>query len=155
MNQSNRVFAGFTEGFGNARIGSVIGVDRTCETAFNNRLAKTDHIRAPVAGNDCVRAGADNLARVGCEVLDLADRVQFIADDFRLRHFLADVVNGGSRYCLAERVVLTDHIDFLDIAVLCHDISQRIHFYVSVCIKAEMPKITFVVGQCRINGRVI
>ena len=155
MNQANHVFTGFAEGLCNARISSVIGVDRTCEAAFNNRLAKADHIRAPIAGNDCVCAGADNLARVGCEVLDLADRVQFIADDFRLRHFLADVVNGCSRYCFAKRVVLTDHIDFLDIAVLCHDISQRIHFYVSVCIKAEMPKITFVVGQCRINGRVI
>ena len=66
----------------------VVGIEGDIEPGIGRRLRETEHVRAPVAGDDRLRAGRLDLGDVGRKVLHLADRVQLVADDLDIGAFL-------------------------------------------------------------------
>ena len=80
--------------------------------------------------------------------------MQFVADDLDVGR-LAPSILRASAHGLAERVVLVDQIEFLDIGPGLHVVGERLHLDVGVRIPAEVPVIALVVGEDRINRRVV
>ena len=56
---------------------------------------------------------------------------------------------------LAERVILVDQVDLLDLLVLGDDVGHRRHLHVGVGVEAEMPEVALLVGQRRIDRGIV
>ena len=69
--------------------------------------------------------------------------------------FLLEHRAGLRVHRLAERIVLIDQIELLDIGTRLHEIRQRRHLDVGIGVPAKMPIGTFGVGQNRIDRRII
>ena len=136
-------------------MGGVVGVDRRGHARLDDRLAETDHVGAPIAGDHGIGARGVDLGGIGCEVLDLADRMQLVADDLDIRALLAEEFHRRGRHSFAEGVILTDDVDLADRLVRGDDVGQCIHLDVGIGVETEMPEIAFLVGQRRIDCRVV
>ena len=62
---------------------------------------------------------------------------------------------GGAAHRLAERVVLADDVDALDVLVRRHVAGQRFHLHVRIGVEAEVPEAALAVGHVRIDGGVV
>ena len=103
------------------------------------------HVRAPVAGEQRLRARSIDLGDIRREVLDLAERDQFVTDDLNVRPQLAEVVLHLALHRLPEQIILVDQVDLL------HFLGQRANhhfgFHADMQVKAEMPEAALLVGQ--------
>ena len=103
------------------------------------------HVRAPVAGEQRLRARSIDLGDIRREVLDLAERDQFVTDDLNVRPQLAEVVLHLALHRLPEQIILVDQVDLL------HFLGQRAnhHFglHAAMQVEAEMPEAALLVGE--------
>jgi len=102
-----------------------------------------------------LRAAGLDLGSVGQKVFDAADRVQFFADDLHVRAQVFDLAARLAQHGLAKTVVLPDQVSGLDLFVVLEHLHERGHAHVGVGVKAEMPEAALVVGQHRIDRRVV
>src|SRR5258706_437062 len=118
-------------------------------------LEQQRHVLCPVAGNDGVSAGRLDLGYVRCEIGDLLERVELVADDLDVRPFGGQHLTRRGTHRLTEGVVLIDQIDFPDVGARLHVVGQRFHLDVGIGVEPEMPEIAFFVGQHRIDRRIV
>ena len=133
----------------------VIGVPVGLQAGVGRRLQQQREVLAPIAGDDAVGARGLDLGDIGRKIGDLEQRMHFVADDFDVRPLL---FQHGPRRCshrLAERIVLIDQINLLDVRPAFHEGRQRGHLDVGIGVPAKMPKGAFVVGQNWIDRGVI
>ena len=104
---------------------------------------------------DGVGARSLDLRDVRREVLHLLQRVKLVADDLDVGALLGQHLARRRGDGLAERVILVDEIDGLDLLILRDDVGHRRHFHVGVGVEAEMPEIALLVGERRIDGRIV
>ncbi len=83
----------------------------------------------------------------GREVLDLAERDQFVADDLHVRPQLGEEVLHLALHRLAEQIVLVDQIDFG--RLLGERADHDLRFHGGMQIEAEMPEAALFVGEFR------
>ena len=133
----------------------VIGVPVRLQARVGGRLEQERDVLAPVAGDDAVGAGRLDLGDVGREIGDLEQRMEFVADDLDVGPLLLEHGARRLRHRMAERIVLVDQIDLLDVRLGLHERRQRRHLDVGVGVPAEMPVRAFVVGQNRIDRGII
>ena len=123
----------------------VEGVVAQVGAGIDAGLDQQVHVRAPVAGQQRLRARGLDLGDVGREVLDLAERDQLVADDLHVGPQLGEIVLHVALHRLAEQIVLVDQID------LGHVLGQRadhhLGLHADVQVEAEMPEAALLVGQ--------
>jgi hypothetical protein len=105
------------------------------------------HVRAPVAGQQRLRARGLDLGDVGREVLDLAERDQFVTDDLNVRPQLGEVVPHLALHRLAEQVILVDQVDLG--GVLWQRADHHLGLHAGVQVEAEMPEAALLIGELR------
>ena len=81
--------------------------------------------------------------------------MQLVADDLDVRPLGLHHGDGGRTHGLAERVVLVDQVDLLDVGLRLHVVGQRFHLDIGVGIPPEVRIGAFVIGQDRIDGGII
>ena len=131
----------------------VVRIDRVVGNVQAGVLARLDQqreVRAPVAGDDRLRAGCLDLGDIRREILDLAKRVQVIADDFDVGPFPGQHFPSGPADCLAKSVILVQQVNLLDVLAAGDVVGHRFDLHVDVGVEAEMPEIAFLVGQRRV-----
>ena len=149
------VFARGSHRGGHASGAGIVGVEVGVESGVLGCLDQQREVAAPVAGDDGVRARGLHFGNVGREVLHLRERVQVLADDLDVGALLAEVVLGRLGHGVAERVVLVEEVDVLDLRVLGQERGQRLHLHVRVRVEAEMPEVALAVGQVGVDRGVI
>ena len=78
-------------------------------------LISSVHVRAPVAGQQRLRARGLDLGDVGREVLDLAERDQLVADHLHVGPELGEEGLHVALHRLAEQIVLVQQVDLGDV----------------------------------------
>ena len=69
--------------------------------------------------------------------------------------FVFDHLDGVGAHRLAERIVLVDQVQLLDVRVRLHVAGERFHLDVGVRVPAEVPVVALVVGEHRIDRGVV
>ena len=95
-----------------------VGVHRVVaevDAGIDARLDQQVHVRAPVAGQQGLRARRLDLGDVGREVLDLAERDQLVADHLHVGPELAEEGLDVALHGLAEEIVLVQQVDLGDV----------------------------------------
>jgi hypothetical protein len=95
------------------------------------------------------------LRGVGREVLHLAHRVQFVADDLHVGALHAELAARLAQHRLAEAVVLPDQVHALERGVVLHRVHQRGHAHVGMRVETEVPEAAALVGQHRVDRGVV
>jgi hypothetical protein len=119
------------------------------------RLDQQRQVVAPVSGENRLRAAGPDLGRIGQEVLDAPHRMQLIAHDLDVRPLGAEHRPRLAQHVLAEAVVLANQVDLLDRSVGAQHLDQRRQTHVGVRVEAEVPGAAALVGQHRIDRRVV
>src|SRR5258706_9903838 len=81
--------------------------------------------------------------------------MQFVADDLDVRTLPADHFLGNAADRLAIGVILIDQVNLFGALFLCNCGRECVDLRVYVAVEAEMPEVAFLVGQRRIDGRMV
>ena len=130
-------------------------VERNVETCIAGRAHQKRQVVAPVAGDHGVGARRLNLGGVRRKVANPAQRMKLVADDLHARAALRQQVACRARHLAPEAVILVDQVDALRARIGRQHLHQRRHPHLRVRVEAEMPWAATLVGQHRINRRVI
>ena len=133
----------------------IIGVPIDLKAGIGRRLEQQREIVGPIAGHDTVGSGRLDLGDIRREVGDLLQRVHLVADDLDIGAFLREHLARGAAHGLAERIILVDQIDLLDVGARLHVVGERFHLDVGIGVPAEMPIAAFLVGEHRIDGGIV
>src|SRR6266567_3716686 len=149
------VDAALLDGGRAAGAGRIISVPVDLQARIRGGFQQKREVLPPIAGDDAVSPGRLDLGDVWGEIGDLQQRVKLVTDDLDVGTLGSQHLARFRAHGLAERVVLVDQIEFLDIGPGLHVVGQRRHLDVGVRIPAEVPVAALVVGQDRIDRRVV
>jgi len=130
-----------------------VELQRLAEVA--HRAHELRQVVAPVAGQHRVRTAGADLGRIRQEVLHAAERVQLVADDLDVGAHRSNHRARLARDVLAEAVVLVDQVQPPHLAVGAQHLDERGQPHVGVRVEAEVPGAAALVGQARVDGRIV
>lgn len=130
-------------------------VELRIQPLLARRLHEQREVVAPVAGHDGIRAARADLRDIRREILDPADRVEFVAGDRHVRAPRGQRLPRERADVVAEAVVLVQQIDLAQRAVARHHVRERGHPHPRVRVEAKMPETAARAGQRRIVCRIV
>ena len=138
-----------------ARAAGVVGEPVDLQAGIGGGLQEQREILAPVAGDHGIGARRFDLGDVGREISHLQQRVEFVTDNGYVRPLGLEHRHRRPSHRMTKRIVLVDQIDLLDVGLALHVVGEGLHLDVGIGVPAEMRECAFVVGQNRIDRRVI